>query len=259
MIIHPKKSLGQHFLINEGVIEKIVTAAELQSDDTVVEVGPGTGNLTKHLIHNIQRLILIEKDHRLIEPLRERFGDGSGVEIMEGDVLELNPSNLGLRASGFKLIANLPYYITSHFFKTIFELWPTPERIIVMVQKEVAQRIVANPPEANLLGLSVQLHATPKMIAHVSAGSFRPVPTVDSAVLKLVPHNQPLLSLEQEQIFFSLTRAAFAGKRKKLSNTLHGLVSESIFIQAEIDPSARPQHLTLEQWVVLARILESNF
>ncbi len=150
-----KKSLGQNFLINEGVVARIVEAAEVGATDTILEVGPGTGNLTAALVAKAGKVIAIEKDTRAILPLREQFVD-LPIHIVEADALKINPQDLGIKAGEYKIVANLPYYITSHFMRTVFQDWPRPTTMVLMVQKEVARRIVAKPPEMNLLALSVQ-------------------------------------------------------------------------------------------------------
>ena len=250
--IKPKKSLGQNFLINQGVLEKIVRAAEVGPEDIVVEVGPGTGNLTKKLSEKAKRVIAIEKDRRLIEDLKEKFKN-SNIEIIEGDILKFDPSRYSLVASGYKIVANIPYYITSNFIRIIFENWPRPKLIVLTIQKEVAQRIVARPPNMNLLALSVQLYSDPKIVSYVSKGSFRPIPKVDSAVIKLTTHNQQLTTSEKDN-FFKLTKAGFSGKRKQLINNLiknFDMIREDlskIFERIGIRQDARAESLSLEQW-----------
>src|SRR3989344_38037 len=146
-----KKSLGQNFLINPHILDKIVSVAEITKNDTVIEIGPGTGNLTKRLAEKSKRTIAIERDRELIPILKENLKDYTNIEIIEGDILKLNPTAL-LRycATSYKIVANIPYYITSHLLKTVFEEWPKPELIVLTIQREVAQRIMAKPPHMNL-------------------------------------------------------------------------------------------------------------
>ena len=246
MKISPKKSLGQNFLINAGILGKIVSTAELSSDDMVLEIGPGTGNLTKLLSEKVLqqgsgqagRVIAIEKDHRLINGLRERFKN-TNVEIVEADVLKLGINellenyNTFIKSSyaeiinkpknkyfNYKVVGNIPYYITSHLLKTIFEKWPKPKLVVLTIQKEVAQRIMAKPPDMNLLALSVQLYAEPKIIGYVSRGSFRPIPKVDSAIIKLTTYDLQSTTKTKIEIALKLAKKAFAGKRKQLKNTI---------------------------------------
>ena len=256
-----KKSLGQNFLINEGILDKIVRAAEISPEDVVVEIGPGTGNLTKKLAEKSKRVIAIENDRRLIDSLREQFKD-TNVEIIEGDVLKLPRLNLvqqGLTL--YKIVANIPYYITSNLLRTIFESWPRPKLIVLTVQKEVAKRIIAKPPDMNLLALSVQLYSEPKIISYVSRGSFRPTPKVDSAIIKLTTYDLRLTTSEREN-FFKLIKAGFSGKRKQLVNNLaknFGMIKDDlsgIFEKVGIKHDIRAENLSLNQWVELSRHIE---
>lgn len=253
MEIKPKKSLGQNFLINAGILEKIVNAAELNLDDTVLEIGPGTGNLTKLLSEKAGRVIAVEKDYRLIEELREKFKN-TNVEIVEGDILKLDIEEL-FRNSHYKVVANIPYYITSHLLKTIFEEWPRPELIVLTVQKEVAQRIMAKPPHMNLLALSVQFYSDPKIIGYISRGSFRPMPKVDSAIIKLVPKKD--IPANQD-LFFKLIKAGFTGKRKQLANNLSknlGIPKDKvigILQKLGLDEKIRAESLSIIKWSELS-------
>jgi 16S rRNA (adenine1518-N6/adenine1519-N6)-dimethyltransferase len=242
--IKAKRSLGQNFLVNPGVAERIVAAAEIGPDDVVVEVGPGTGNLTKKILEKVKRVIAIEKDSRLIGSLRTEFSD-TGVHVIEGDALKIDPSSLGLRDNSYKIVANIPYYITSNFLRIVFEKWPKPKLIVLTIQKEVAQRIVSKAGEMNLLALSVQLYSDPKIMMTVSKGSFRPVPKVDSAVIKLLPH--PKADRESIRKALDLAKKAFAGKRKQLKNTLKGLDLAKL----GISPEARPEDLDISDWLKL--------
>jgi len=247
--LKPKKSLGQNFLINAGVLKKIVSAAELNKDDIVLEIGPGTGNLTKLLSERASRVFAIEKDHRLIEELQEKFNN-TNVEITEGDVLKLDVTSYMIHDSSYKIVANIPYYITSHLLKVIFESnnWRMahPKLIVLTVQKEVAKRIVAKPPDMNLLALSVQLYSEPKIVGYISKGSFRPIPKVDSAIIKLTPYSKTNTESVKKVLF--LAKKAFAGKRKQLKNTLPDINFTKLNIPAEI----RPEELGVSDWLKIA-------
>ena len=220
-----KKSLGQNFLVNQGVLARIIEAADIGPEDTVLEIGPGTGALTQHLINTGAHIIAIEKDRRLIEPLRERFPT---VELIEGDALKTHPTS-------DVIVANIPYYLTSRLIRLITEAW-RPSRAILMVQYEVARRMMAKPPDMNLLALSVQLYAEPKLVMRVSRGSFRPVPEVDSAVVRL--DMLPDVDGDLNKRIMALAKLAFATKRKQLKFGPR--------------PSARPQELSVEDWRKLA-------
>lgn len=257
MKIFAKKSLGQNFLVNPGIIEKIVKAAELTDQDTVLEVGPGTGNLTRALVETGARVVAVEKDRRVIEDLNAEFS-AAQIEIVEGDILEFDPNESGLVEGEYKIVANLPYYITSHFMRTVFEKWPLPTVLVLMVQKEVAQRMMTKPPDMNLLALSIQYYAEPEIITHVSRGSFRPEPNVDSAVIKLVPKK---VRIHSENLF-KIIRAGFSSKRKFLLNNLSTMFDKQVIMDAlaklDIDPKTRAENLSLEQWTSLENYLSSR-
>jgi len=250
-----KKSLGQNFLSNPRILEKIVAAAELKKEDVVIEVGPGRGDMTKLLAIKAGQVIAIEKDNRLIEILKSKFQISKNVEIIESDVLKFDATCYMLHDFGYKIVANLPYYITSHFLRTVLEEWePRPELIILVIQKEVAQRILARPPHMNLLALSVQYYAEPKIMGYISKGSFNPVPKVDSAIIKLTTHDKQLTTTETKKLF-DLMRIGFSEKRKQLAPVLAkklGKSKEEIiknFENLKITPTARPENLSLDDWL----------
>lgn len=240
-----KKSLGQNFLVNEGVLDRIVSAAAITPADTILEIGPGTGALTQRLAATGAHIIAIEKDARLIGPLRELFASASNVTIEEGDIMNYLPP---YAAGSYKVVANIPYYLTSHLVRIMLEEWPSPSLAVLMVQSEVADRMRAAPPDMNLLALSIQLYATPTLIMRVSRGSFRPVPDVDSAAVKLVISDIGLEERHTAIEMLSLAKRAFAQKRKQLTATLPIAVLE----RASINPSSRPQELTVDQWKRIA-------
>lgn len=249
--IPAKKSLGQNFLVNEGVLDRIVATAAVGRDDTVLEVGPGTGALTTRLAATGARIIAVEKDRRLIEPLRERFAAFPNVRIVEGDILKLDIRHLSFDIARYKLVANIPYYLTSHLIRLMLQRWPPPSVAVLMVQQEVARRIMAAPPDMNLLALSVRLFADPSPVMRVSRGSFRPVPTVDSMVIKLeVRMTNDELRRENERIL-TIAKRAFGQKRKQLKSAVPADALE----RAGISPAARPQELSLGAWQRLAAAL----
>ena len=260
MKIQAKKSLGQNFLINPHIIDKIVSAAEVSKDDIILEVGPGTGNLTKKLAEKVKKVIAVEKDHRLIKPLKETFKNYSNIEIIEADILRWCPSY-----TSYKIVANIPYYITSNFLRTIFESasWrmAQPKLIVLTIQREVAQRIMAKPPHMNLLALSVQYYSEPEIIGYISKNNFRPVPKVDSAIIRLRPKSNEHKNKEQEKRLFNLMRVGFSEKRKQLASILSkklGINKDTIleaFKKTELRETARAEELSLSQWQELAKIL----
>ena len=265
--IIPKKSLGQNFLVNRGVLNKIIVAAEIKKDDIILEVGPGTGNLTKKLASAAKEVIAVEKDGRLIDQLKTKFSENGNVKIIEGDILEFNPEAYSLKSGEYKIVANIPYYITSHFLRIIFESagWrmAQPKLIVLMIQKEVAQRIMAKPPHMNLLALSVQFYAEPKIISSVSRGSFQPMPKVDSAIIKLETRDTRHETREKQEKLFEIIRAGFSEKRKQLIGNLaknFGATKEkikNILSSAGIKENARAENLSLEEWQKLAKLLQN--
>ncbi|KKS01469.1 MAG: Ribosomal RNA small subunit methyltransferase A [Candidatus Yanofskybacteria bacterium GW2011_GWA2_41_22] len=265
--IIPKKSLGQNFLVNQGVLNKIIVAAEIKKDDIILEVGPGTGNLTKKLASAAKEVIAVEKDGRLIDQLKTKFSENGNVKIIEGDILEFNPEAYSLKSGEYKIVANIPYYITSHFLRIIFESagWrmAQPKLIVLMIQKEVAQRIMAKPPHMNLLALSVQFYAEPKIISSVSRGSFQPMPKVDSAIIKLETRDTRHETREKQEKLFEIIRAGFSEKRKQLIGNLaknFGATKEkikNILSSAGIKENARAENLSLEEWQKLAKLLQN--
>lgn len=255
MHVKAKKTLGQNWLINPHIIDKIIAAAEITKSDTILEIGPGTGNLTKKLAEQTGKVIGIEKDHRLIEPLREAYKDYANVEIIEEDVLKL-PTTTFQFPKDYKVVANIPYYITSHLLRTIFEEWPAPKLIVLTIQKEVAQRIIAKPPHMNLLALSMQYYSEPEVIVYISKNNFRPIPKVDSAIIKFVPKTSG-----RDSQLFNLLKIGFSEKRKQLASTLaKGLKLKKeniaeILTKIGSRPDIRPENLTLDQWIQLKKYL----
>lgn len=226
-----KKSLGQNFLVNQGVLARIIEAADVSAGDTVLEIGPGTGALTCALAATGATIIALEKDARLIAPLTEEFKNTQNVRIIEGDALMLDPGELGLEPGLWKLVANIPYYLTSHLIRLALEQW-RPSVAVLMVQREVAERMMASAPDMNLLALSVQLYSHPSRVMNVSRGSFRPMPDVDSAVVKL--DVDPAADRDLNERVMAHAKRAFAQKRKQMKSGPR--------------PSARPQELSVDDW-----------
>lgn len=256
--VTPKKSLGQNFLINSQVLDKIVEAAEVSKSDVILEIGPGTGNLTEKLTEKTQKVITIEKDRRLIEPLQEKFKD-TNVKVIEADVLKFRIENLKFDDFDYKIIGNIPYYITSRFLRKIFTEWPKPQLVVLTIQKEVAQRIIAKPPHMNLLAVSIQFFAEPKIISYISKENFRPRPKVDSALLR-IKLRRAQQSKEFTEKFFKIVKTGFSQKRKLLISNLEKLgfnkkeLAEN-FKKLGISPESRAENLTIDQWIELSKIL----
>ena len=272
--VRPRKGLGQHFLVNRGVLRQILDAAEVTMDDIVIEVGPGTGVLTRELSNRAGVLIAIELDRDLAARLRAELGDRPGVHILQGDILHWPPAALltestGARLEGgprrgqgqsYKVVANLPYYITAPVLRHFLAGEPAPSRMVAMVQYEVARSLVAGPGEMSLLAVAVQFYGKPEIVASVSPGSFRPPPKVRSAILRIDTYTRPPVNVSNHRLFFDTVRAGFSSRRKQLHNALaQGLAisaaKAALFLhQADIDPQRRAQTLTLEEWARLTRV-----
>lgn len=236
---HPKKSLGQNFLINPRVVQKIIDTASLTGKETVVEVGPGFGILTKALLARAKRVIAIEKDKKLYMSLRVSLGEQSNLQLIHADALDTPPPK-----ESYFLIANIPYSITSPLLDHFIRENPQnlPQRAVLLVQKEVAQKICAKPPRMNVLALHVQTFGNPKIIATVSRHNFRPVPKVDSAIIKIeFPKKELPTNLEK---YFSLIHQGFSHKRKML----RGILPTNLLQRAAVNPTRRAETLSIEEW-----------
>lgn len=277
--LHPKKSLGQHFLIDPGALGRILTGAHLQRVDTVLEIGPGMGVLTHALAQKAQKVIAIEKDPQMVKILQDTLTEFTNVEILEGDILK---EKFQIAPKHYKVVANLPYYITAPVIKKFLEEVKTkPQLMILMVQKEVAQRICAKPPRMSLLAVSVQFYAQAKIISYVNKNSFWPRPKVDSAILQITPfpkncqkptivalcaktHDRGFFAQNKElnQMFFKVAKAGFSQPRKQLINNLSdGLKiskasAKELLLSCQINPSQRAETLTIQNWIILAKKLQ---
>ena len=261
--IYPSKGLGQNFLIDKNVLKKIISVSDLKKTDVILEIGPGTGILTKELAKKTRKVIAIEKDPRLAEFLKQELKENKNVEIIEADALKVK--SLRLKVKSYKIVANLPYYITAPIIRMFLESPPVsgppaggpPELMVLMVQKEVAQRICAKPPKMNLLAVSVQFYAQPEIISFVSKKSFLPKPKVDSAIIKISPI-QPNLARINANTFFKIVKAGFSQPRKKLINNLSKkleLSKENVgeWLQVnKIKTEQRASELSLNDWIKLA-------
>ena len=255
-MIKAKKSLGQNWLIDPEAHEKIIAALAPQAEETILEVGPGTGLLTERLVESGAHIVAIEKDEALANQLVKKFPT---VKIITGDILKLDIETLignwkmENGKSCYKVVGNIPYYLTSHLIRLALEEWPQPQRIVFLVQQEVAERAVAKPPHANLLSLSIEYYATASIVGLVNRSSFDPMPEVDSAILKIQPDNRQL-TIDYRRKFFRLLHIGFASKRKQLVNNLSvGLKIDKdeivkIIKNAGLDPQIRPENLSFEQW-----------
>ena len=257
--LHAKKGLGQNFLIEGGVLKKIAAAAELTPADTVIEVGPGLGVLTETLLEQAGKVIAIELDDHLADILKTRFAGVDKITVINDDVLKVNPADILGKETNYKVVANLPYYITSAVIRHFLEAPVKPNTLVLMVQKEVAKQITAQPGEMSLLSVSVQLYGKPTVVGKVSAHCFYPAPNVDSAILKIAVYPQPKIKTDDITGFFDIARAGFSANRKQLVNSLaNGLkVTKAEIIpvleKAGIDPQRRAESLTIDEWGILYR------
>ncbi len=251
----PSKRMGQNFLISQDVLTTIITAAELGQNDTVLEIGPGIGTLTQALAREVKKVIAVEKDTTMIEILKETLRDDTNVEIIPANILHYKPE-----AKNYKVVANIPYYITSPVIRKFLELESRetrPSEIILMVQKEVAQRICSTPPNMSLLAVSVQLYAKVKIISYVSKKCFWPSPNVDSAIIKIWDIQNPKTDVKQ---FFTIVKAGFSHPRKQLVNNLatlkhaNGVTLDKSTItewlaKNNIKKNQRAETLNIQDWI----------
>jgi 16S rRNA (adenine1518-N6/adenine1519-N6)-dimethyltransferase len=264
--LQARKGLGQHFLIDGEVLRLIASAAELTPANVIVEVGPGLGILTKELAGQAGWVIAIELDDKLAGLIKQTLASFNNVTIINDDVLELEPEDLlkGQAATGYKVVANLPYYIASPVLRHFLEASAKPQTMLVMVQKEVAEAIVAKAGDMSLLSASVQFYGEPRIISYVPAQCFYPAPKVDSALLRIDLYPQPAVAVTDEGSFFDLVRAGFAAPRKQMVNSLaQGLGRAKTVIlplleRADIASQRRAETLTLEEWARLWRIFEER-
>lgn len=258
--LQPKKGLGQNFLYDPGALEKMVALADLTGDETVVEVGPGTGTLTRVLALTARRVIAIEVDQRLKPILDSELSAYDHVTVLYEDILTVDVAAL-LRPDDYVVIANVPYYITSAILRHFLESSHRPRRMVLTMQQEVAERLVAQPDDMSLLAVSVQFYGDTHIVNRLKAAAFWPRPDVDSAVVRIDVYDQPPVDVPNEKIFFRVVRAGFSQKRKQLKNALgsglglNATQAAELLEQAGIDPRRRAETLSLQDWAALSRAL----
>ncbi len=264
----PKDYLGQNFLVDKAALHAIVAAADLKSTDVVLEVGPGLGVLTSELIKYAKQVYAIEKDFNLVAFLKKQFKSIPNLNIINEDILKFHVEKF--IQGDYKVVANIPYYLTSKLFQIFLEREHQPKLLVLMVQKEVGERVVAAPGELSILGISVQIYAdveiatvkipdqvrdgfgekTPPLI--IPKTSFWPMPKVDSVILRIEPKNK-YPEIEDKKLFFRIIKTAFAGKRKQIKNTITDVQALQ---KAGIDPTLRPQDLSIEDWIRLYQVFD---
>ncbi len=254
----PRKSLGQNFLIDDQIAQKIVQAAEIEPSDTVIEIGPGMGALTQHLVKQAQQVHVIELDQHLIPILREALGPLPNLTITHADALEVDFAQFAQPASTVRFVANLPYYITSAIVRRMLESSLTVASIVLTIQLEVAQRMVAGVGEMSLLAASVQFYGQPTLLMKLPGAAFYPQPKIESAVVRIIPYPKAERADIDPDQFFQVVKAGFSQPRKQLRNTLaSGLSIDKPFAidmltTCGIDPMRRAETLAMPEWLALA-------
>ena len=258
--LRAKKGLGQHFLVDARALKRIVAAADLTPKDTVIEVGPGLGVLTQELAQRAGRVIAIEADSEMVSALSELAARSPNLTVVHADIMHTDPVPLLTSAGAsevsvsYKVVANIPYYITSAVLRHFLEASRQPTLMVVMVQKEVGKAIVAQPGDMSLLAVSIQFYGKPSIVARVPARSFYPPPKVDSVILRMDVYDKPPVAVPSARAFFDTVRAGFSAPRKQLRNSLaqgFGATTQEaadLLQRAEIDPKRRAETLSIEEW-----------
>lgn len=253
--IKPLRRRGQNFLVNEGIIKKILQAAELNKNDNVLEIGPGLGILTKELAKEVKEVVAIEIDRQLVRVLENELRDIKNVKVVQEDIRNIKLSDYGLEK--YKIVANLPFNITGLVFKKFLTGLIKPEMIVVMLQKEAGERIIAYPPRMSKLSIMIQFYGQPKIISNIKKDNFWPKPKVDSVILKIKPFSSPVY--QDEDMFFQIVRAGFLSPRKYLLNNLEkGAImnkekGKKVFEEISLDKKIRAQELSVEDWIKLVK------
>ncbi|PIP86340.1 ribosomal RNA small subunit methyltransferase A [Candidatus Campbellbacteria bacterium CG11_big_fil_rev_8_21_14_0_20_44_21] len=264
IIMRAKRSLGQNFLTSEKIVADIVGAAGLSQDDIILEVGPGRGILTGGLLKNSKKIIAVEKDDGLFDFLREKFAqeiESEKLILIHGDILDPRLNIPRLNKGGYKLVSNIPYNITGKIIRKFLSAKNRPEMMVLLLQKEVAERITAKDGKESLLSISVKAYGKPKYIKKVSRIFFSPKPKVDSAILLIDEISQTFFKNFPEKEFFTLVKSGFAHKRKKLLNNLKeiGLEPSRIFKEMGLSENIRAERLKPKEWLELAKKTKSRY
>jgi 16S rRNA (adenine1518-N6/adenine1519-N6)-dimethyltransferase len=251
--IQPDKRLGQNFLIDPSYLHRVADAGNISKDDTVLEIGAGLGSLTRLLGLQAKEVFAVELDADLIPILEQVTIPFPNIHIIHGDILQIGPGEL-TTSTGYLVVANIPYYITSNLIRHLLTGHTRPRRVVLTIQREVAERICAQSDKLSLLGLSVQVFGDPVILSRVPAGAFYPVPKVDSAIIRIEMYPAPIIPTDQLDTFFLIAKAGFSQKRKMLRNSLSaGLrldrsTIEDLLVEADIEPQRRAETLTLDEW-----------
>lgn len=248
--IKPSKGLGQNFLIDKSAINKVLNALDISLNDTVLEVGPGFGMLTKELVKKAKKVVSVEKDRNMVN-LLEKECLVDNLEIVNQDILQFNP-----KFKDYVLVGNIPFYLTAPVIRKFLETENRPKQIVFIIQKEVAQRISANPPRMSILAVSVQIYADTKITSYIKKDSFWPKPKIDSAIIKIIPKEFPKMNMD---LFFKTVKAGFSQPRKQLLNNLSkGLYINKTILSEKlskinINPTQRAETLSIKDWINLSK------
>jgi len=262
--IKPEKSKGQNFLVDEDVYESMILSSDLKKDDVVLEVGPGLGILTFKISEKVKKVLAVELDNKLAELLNTLIisKNKKNIKIFNNDVLKIKGEDIE-KLGKYKIVANLPYNITSIFLRKFLSIHNKPEKIVLLLQKEVVDRIVSEPPDMSLLAISVQFYAEVKKIIEVKKESFYPIPKIDSAIIEITPRKNNFFSdYQEEKKFFRLLKIGFSAKRKMLKNNLSlGLKInqkeiENIIFSLGLDSKCRAEELSLNDWIEIFNVVK---
>lgn len=251
--LRAQKEYGQNFLQDPDILQRIADCAEIQPDETVLEIGPGLGTLTVYLAEQAKQVKCVEIDAGFVRVLKKTTAAYPNVQVILGDILQIDPATVA-QSDDFLVVANVPYYITSAIFRHLLGASKKPKRIILTIQKEVAQRICNIHEEQSLLSLSIQIYGKPRILHRIPAEAFNPVPKVDSAVLRVDLFDQPVIPVDQIDAFFKLTKAGFSQKRKTLKNSLSATLQkkpaeiQDLLLSQQVDPNRRAETLSIEEW-----------
>jgi 16S rRNA (adenine1518-N6/adenine1519-N6)-dimethyltransferase len=259
--IRPDKSLGQNFLQDDSALRKIISVSQIAPSDTVLEIGPGLGSLTRYLAISAKDVVAVELDKSLLPILSSVVKGFENIRVIQGDILKIIIADL-FKSDSYRVVANIPYYITSAIIRHLLESQPKPKSIVLTVQKEVAQRICAKPGDMSLLALSVQVFGQPEIVAEIPSDAFFPEPNVDSSVIRLDIFSEPAIPAIYLDSFFRLAKAGFSQKRKTLRNSISAGLSisvgdaEELIKKSGIDPKRRAETLSISEWTTLTKLFE---
>lgn len=257
--LHADKGLGQNFLHDPAALRQIADAADIQPQDSVLEIGPGMGSLSRYLAMAAKTVTCVELDPDLIPILHTVLAPYPNTNIIEGDILGFSPAAI-MKTDDYLVVANVPYYITSAIFRHLLETTPRPRRMVLTIQKEVAERICARPGDMSLLTLSVQVFGQPKIVSILPAEMFYPIPKVDSAIIRVDMYPEPRIPAALLETFFLMAKAGFSQKRKTLRNSLSAglrltpVNASQLLEEAQIDPMRRAETLDIDEWSNLTRL-----